>query len=224
MMLESTRLLGDGKHGCTERMQTFRGPACRSTFTSRRNTPLYRLKTPSHQIAMVLVSAGRRARLIRSPAGLRLSAGHDHEPFCSVLMSTHTPCTSTSSAISGSLTSSWTNYAPGCATPHRCVFLWLAIDPCTKILPVLELGPRTQHMAHMVLHSLRQILAAFLPPALYRRRAQSLLLCHHCSLWSVAPAEPSRAQRAPVADGAEPDLRPAEAQLSSAQAGARYVC
>jgi hypothetical protein len=101
-------------------MQTFRGPACRSTFTSRRNTPLYRLKTPSHQIAMVLVSAGRRARLIRSPVGLRLSTGHDHEPFCSVLVSTHTPCTSTSSAISGSLTSSWTNYAPGCATPHRC--------------------------------------------------------------------------------------------------------
>ncbi len=38
------------------------------------------------------------------------------------------------------------------------LWLWLAIDPCTKILPVLELGPRTQHMAHMVLHSLRQIL------------------------------------------------------------------
>ena len=47
-------LVGDGKHGCTERMQTFRCQACRSTFTSRRNTPLYRLKTPSHQIAMVL--------------------------------------------------------------------------------------------------------------------------------------------------------------------------
>ena len=38
------------------------------------------------------------------------------------------------------------------------LWLWLAIDPCTKILPVPELGPRTQHMAHMVLHSLRQIL------------------------------------------------------------------
>jgi IS1 family transposase len=36
---------------------------------------------------------------------------------------------------------------------------WLAIDPLTKILPVLELGPRTQHMAHRVIHSLRQLLA-----------------------------------------------------------------
>jgi hypothetical protein len=47
-------LVSDGKHGRAERIQTFRGPACRSTFTSRRNTPLYRLKTSSQQIAMVL--------------------------------------------------------------------------------------------------------------------------------------------------------------------------
>jgi transposase-like protein len=38
-------------------------------------------------------------------------------------------------------------------------WLWLAIDPRTKILPVLELGPRTQHMAHRVIHSLRERLA-----------------------------------------------------------------
>jgi transposase-like protein len=47
-------LVGDGKHGHAERIQTFRCQACRTTFTARRNTPLYRLKTPSHQIAMVL--------------------------------------------------------------------------------------------------------------------------------------------------------------------------
>ena len=38
----------------------------------------------------------------------------------------------------------------------QVVWLWLAIDPCTKILPVLQLGPRTQHMAHLLIHSLRQ--------------------------------------------------------------------
>ena len=47
-------LVGDGKHGRTEPIQTFRCQACRTTFSARRNTPLYRLKTPSHQIAMVL--------------------------------------------------------------------------------------------------------------------------------------------------------------------------
>ena len=49
----------------------------------------------------------------------------------------------------------------------QVLWLWLAIDPCTKLLPVLQLGPRTQNMAHRVIHSLRQILAAFLPPALH---------------------------------------------------------
>ncbi len=39
------------------------------------------------------------------------------------------------------------------------LWLWLAIDPLTKLLPVLALGPRTQHMAHSVIHSLREILA-----------------------------------------------------------------
>jgi len=47
------------------------------------------------------------------------------------------------------------------------LWLWLAIDPLTKILPVLQLGPRTQHMAHRLIHSLRQILAAFLLAALH---------------------------------------------------------
>ncbi len=47
-------LVGDGKHGHAEQIQTFRGPACRTTFSARRHTPLYRLKTPAHQIAMVL--------------------------------------------------------------------------------------------------------------------------------------------------------------------------
>ena len=49
-------LVGDGKHGRAERIQTFRGPACHTTFTARRTTALYRLKTPSHQIAMVLTA------------------------------------------------------------------------------------------------------------------------------------------------------------------------
>src|SRR5262249_6517944 len=47
-------LVADGRHGQAERIQTFRGPACHPTCTARGHTPLYRLKTPSSQIAMVL--------------------------------------------------------------------------------------------------------------------------------------------------------------------------
>jgi hypothetical protein len=31
--------------------------------------------------------------------------------------------------------------------------------PCTKLVPVLYLGPRTQHAVHLFIHSLRQMLA-----------------------------------------------------------------
>ncbi len=47
-------LVGDGKHGHAEQIQTFRCLACHTTFSARRDTPLYRLKTPSQQIAVVL--------------------------------------------------------------------------------------------------------------------------------------------------------------------------
>ena len=41
----------------------------------------------------------------------------------------------------------------------QVLWLWLAIDPCTKILPVLQLGSRTQHMSHRLIHALRLTLA-----------------------------------------------------------------
>ena len=34
------------------------------------------------------------------------------------------------------------------------LWLWLVVDPCTKIVPVLHLGPRTQRSAHTVVHAL----------------------------------------------------------------------
>ena len=39
-----------------EQTQTFRCQACHSTFTARCHTPLYRLKTPSRQVAVVLTA------------------------------------------------------------------------------------------------------------------------------------------------------------------------
>ena len=49
-------LVGDGKHGRAEQIQTFRCQACRATFSARRDTPLYRLKTPSQQVGVVLAA------------------------------------------------------------------------------------------------------------------------------------------------------------------------
>src|SRR5215467_14376811 len=49
-------LVGDGTHGRAEPIQTFRCQACRTTFSARHDTPLYRLKTPSRHVAMVLAA------------------------------------------------------------------------------------------------------------------------------------------------------------------------
>ncbi len=150
-------LVGDGKHGQTEPIQTFRCQACRTTFTARRHTPLYRLKTPSQQVAMVLnalaegldPSAAERVFGFRqatittwlSRAGEHAQTLHKHY-FCNLQLP-HLQLDELRTRL---------------RSATQVLWLWLAIDPCTKILPVLQLGPRTQHMAHLLIHSLQQLL------------------------------------------------------------------
>jgi hypothetical protein len=62
-------LVGDGKHGQADQIQTFRGPACRTTFSARRDTPLYRLKTPSHQVAVVRITCWPKDWTLPPPNG-----------------------------------------------------------------------------------------------------------------------------------------------------------
>jgi IS1 family transposase len=151
-------LVGDGKHGSAERIQTFRCQACHTTSTARRHTPLYRLKTPSHHIAVVLSalaegldpSAAERVfgfRQATITTWLSRAGEHAHtlhERFFFHLQLPHLQLDELRTRLR-------------CA--KQVLWLWLAIDPLTKILPVLQLGPRTQHLAHRVIHSLRQMLA-----------------------------------------------------------------
>jgi transposase-like protein len=149
---------GDGKYDLAERIQTFHCQACRTTFTARRHTPLYRLKTPSQQIAVVLaalaegldpsaaerVSGYRQATITTwlSHAGEHAQTLHTHY-FCN-LQIPHVQLDEIRTRL---------------RSAKQILWLWLVIDPLTKILPVLELGPRTQHIAHILIHSLRQSLA-----------------------------------------------------------------
>jgi transposase-like protein len=194
-------LVGDGKHGQAERIQTFRCQACRSTFTSRRNTPLYRLKTPAQQVAMVLaalaegldLSAAERIfdhRQATITVWLARAGEHAHtlhERFFCHLYIPHLQLDELRTRL---------------RSHTQVLWLWLVIDPHTKILPVLQLGPRTQHMAHRVIHSLRQRLAPGCIPlftsdglnlyfyALTAHFGQWLTFCcrgHHVRRWQVAP-------------------------------------
>jgi IS1 family transposase len=151
-------LVGDGTHGRAERIQTFRCQACRTTFSARRDTPLYRLKTPSQQVAVVLTALAegldpsaaervfgyRQATIMRwlTRAGKHAELFHEHS-----FRNLHIP----------HLQLDEIRTRLRCST--QVFWLWLAIDPCTKLLPVLSLGPRSQHAAHLLIHSLRQLLA-----------------------------------------------------------------
>ena len=142
---------------CAERIQTFRCQACHITFSARRDTPLYRLKPPSRQVAVVLsalaegldpsaasrVFGSRQVTITTwlTRAGEHAQRLHEHS-FCHLWLA-HLQLDELRTRLRSSQQVQW---------------LWLAIDPRTKILPVLELGPRTQHMAHRVIHSLRQML------------------------------------------------------------------
>jgi hypothetical protein len=112
----------------------------------------------SCRVAMVLTALGSWAGSFRSSAGLRLPASHHHHQ--------DGPRWRARADSARALASRNLQF------PHLQLdelrtrlrsstqVLWLAIDPLTKSIPVLYLGPRTQNTAHMVIHSLRQILAA----------------------------------------------------------------
>jgi len=129
--------------------------------------PLYRLKTPSHQIAIVLsaLAEGLDPSAAERVFGYRqatittwLSRAGEHA------QTLHEHCFRTLHLPHLQLDELRTRLR----NAKQVLWLWLAIDPCTKILPVLHLGLRTQTMAHTVIHSLRELLAAFLHPAFHQ--------------------------------------------------------
>jgi hypothetical protein len=117
-----------------ERIQTFRCQACRTTFSAQRHTPLYRLKTPSHQIGMVLsalaegldASAAERVFGYRQAtistwltrAGQHAQSFHEHM-FCHLRLA-YVQLDELRTRL---------------RSHTHVLWLWLAIDPTTKIMP-----------------------------------------------------------------------------------------
>ena len=151
-------LVGDGSHGTAQRIQTFRCQACGATFSARRDTPLYRLKTPACRVGEVVTALAE---------GLDIAAAgrvFGHRP------ATITTWLTRAGEHSTALHQHWFQ---NLHLPHvqldelhtrlrrraHTLWLWVAVDPRTKIIPVLQLGARTQETAHAVLHDLQQKLA-----------------------------------------------------------------
>jgi transposase-like protein len=150
-------LVGDGTHGHAERIQTFRCQACHTTFSARRDTPLYRLKTPSQQIGMVLTALACGL----DPSAAERIFGYRHATLTTWLTreGSHAQTLHERSFCAIQLPHlQLDELRTRLRSYTQVLWLWLAIDPLTKTIPVLRLGPRTHHLAHMVLHSLRQTL------------------------------------------------------------------
>jgi IS1 family transposase len=151
-------LVGDGTHGKTESIQTFRCQACRTTFSARLHTPLYRLKTPTQRVGEVLSA---------------LAQGLDVSSAVRVFGHRHATITTWLTRAGEHSTLVHDHWFHNLQLPHlqldevrtrlrsrtRVLWLWLVMDPITKIIPVLHLGSRTQATANIVVHDVQQRLA-----------------------------------------------------------------
>jgi IS1 family transposase len=186
-------LVGDGTQGKAERIQTFRCQACTTTFTARRDTPLYQLKTPSQRVGEVLTALAE---------GLDVAAagrvfGHRS--------ATITRWLTRAGTHSATLHDYWFHQLH---LPHiqldelrtrlrrraHTLWLWVAIDPRTKIVPVLQLGARTQASAHAVVHALHQQLAPGCLPVFTSDGLNLYFyaLTAHFGQWVIVPGRRAR--------------------------------
>jgi len=147
-------LVGYGKHGKYEDIQDLICQACRKKFAIRKHTLLYRLKTHSkivrlalHFLAMgVDISALEEVMAIREST-LRtwlvrsgVQGRKLHERFFTDLELVHVQ-----------LDELWANVKQA----EQAVWVWVVCDAKTKIVPVMQLGSRTQEMAYFVVHELK---------------------------------------------------------------------
>jgi hypothetical protein len=167
-MPTSTRLFGDGKHGHAEQIQTFRCQACRTTFSARRHTPLYRLKTPLHQIVVVLsalaegldASAAKRAfgsRQATITSWLSQAGEHAqalHERTFSTLRLPHLQLDELRTRLRSA------NQIRLSLAGHRSAHQDCSGDTLSARAAKL--------MAHRLIHALRQRLATFLHPSFHQ--------------------------------------------------------
>jgi IS1 family transposase/transposase-like protein len=147
-----------GRHGRSDWIQDFRCQACGSKVSERWGTALYQRKTPPSRIGEVFsaraegLSIGAAVRVFghgettitrwRDRAAQQAERVHRH--FLHDLRLPHLQLDEIRARL---------------RARERAIWLWLALDPATKLIPTFALGPRTQQTAHTLVHALRAVLA-----------------------------------------------------------------
>jgi len=151
-------LVGCGRHGKHERIRKLKCQACGKVFTVRLGTPMYNLKTPAERVGEVLAAQAegfdvaasvrvfkhgeatiRRWRRRAGEHGRRLN-----QIVLQGIASRHVQLDELRTSL---------------RAKEAVLWLWVALDVETKLILSFALGPRTQQMAHALIHGLGFILA-----------------------------------------------------------------
>jgi transposase-like protein len=137
-------------NGVWNGIQQFRCQACKTRFTSRWGTALYHLHATAREVGLVLlvvVNLGLSlADLQRvfgvSDATLRLWLARAHAEKVQAHFFRNLP--------TGQL--QFDELYTTLRDKSHDHWVWVAFDPQTKLIPALKLGPRTQALAHALVH------------------------------------------------------------------------
>lgn len=184
-------LVAYGRHGKYERIQDLLCQACGRKFTVRRHTMLYRLKTHSRRVeeALTFLAEGVDVSVLERVWGIGegtlrtwltragLHAVKLHERFFQELTCRHIQ-----------LDELWASVRQ----ESQEVWVWAAMEVTTKVVPVIQLGPRTLAMAYAVVHELCHRMKQDHPLPVFSSdglRLYFYALTAHCGHW--LPAEES---------------------------------
>jgi len=151
-------LVGCGGHGSQEYIQDLKCQACGTKFSVRYGTVLYRLKTPARRVGEVLSAV---AEGLSVGAAVRVF-GHGEFTIRTWLTRAGLHAVSLHEWLFQGLKLLQVQLDELCTKTRQvadALWVWFAVDARTKVIAVLKVGPRTQPMAHAVVHTLVKVLA-----------------------------------------------------------------
>jgi transposase-like protein len=148
-------VIGHGKMGRDKAIQRLKCAACATTFSSRKGTPLYYIRTEPEMIAEVLWWLAEGVDV--SVLGRRF--GYEEETIAQWLTRAGEHGQRLHAArfrdLSFALIQMDELYAK-VKDEEKARWLWLAIDPVSKALPALHLGGRRAEDAYALVHELKR--------------------------------------------------------------------
>ena len=147
-------LVGCGGHGKKEWIQDLKCQACKMKFTIRKNTVMYRLKKGTGEVEIVvhLLGLGVDPSALEQVFGIRESTIRTWQARCGMhSQKLHERFMTGLNPVHVQLDELWANTK----NEGQALWVWVVTDAQTKLIPVLQVGGRTQDMAYRVVHELK---------------------------------------------------------------------